>query len=497
MTPPWPGWPRPPLAQNPRDKLAHGVAPRRVSFAGPQASAIWAPRLQRLVETALSAEVALVRNGTLPATLIWAPYQDLGALLGRLDSIGLATAPIRTAVGPIPSSPAEATPNFAELLNYGLLVARSPIEAASTRLAACDPAEIARWLNWPTCCADAWASHLHDCLTDPIAAMLSRPTSDAAPPFAHALLAGLGLGPVRHAPCSAGCRATAAAAQAFIASVAALGLTDEAGWLCSMSSWTIDISLVAGVAEVKTSLFRYAHLSNHLPHRFDLHLKGDTVPEGTPIGLASPFTAPRQPPPRLVRPRSWPILNMDFPVNFAQAGFASAIAMRSRFSTVLWKHTALLRRAVGSAIHLGCGNGLLLELLALQRAGLTLFGVETDPDLGALARQRRCLSAAPLLTATWPEALASLAGMVAPEPLVLFDLEAFGAHSSSARIEIGRHLAGLSATMIAIANDRALNCFGSVDALAAAAELSLAPGRSARVAARVQHTPMEVGAPAA
>ncbi len=135
-----------------------------------------------LAEAALSAELALVSEGTLPATLIWATYVALGPLLRRLASMGLAAAPIRTAVGPLSTFSAEANANLDELLNYGLLVARDPIETATTRLATADPADAARWLNWPACCADAWANRLRDGLTDPVAAMLSRPVPDAPPP---------------------------------------------------------------------------------------------------------------------------------------------------------------------------------------------------------------------------------------------------------------------------------------------------------------------------
>ncbi len=490
----WPGWPRPPLAEAPRDKLARGVEPRSVSFAGPLAGTIWAPRLPRLAEAALSAELALVSEGTLPATLIWATYVALGPLLRRLASMGLAAAPIRTAVGPLSTFSAEANANLDELLNYGLLVARDPIETATTRLATADPADAARWLNWPACCADAWANRLRDGLTDPVAAMLSRPVPDAPPPHAYALLAGLGLGPVRHAPCAPGCRASVAAAEAFIASIAVLGLADEAEWLRSMGGWTVEVSVNGGIAEVRTSVFRYAHLSDRLPARVEARSTGHVMPEGTPAGLASPFAAPPVRRSRPARPRSRPDITSDFPADFARAGYDSAVAMRSRFSTVLWEHATLLRRTGGSAIHLGCGDGLLLELLSQQRAGLALFGVETDLGLADLAQRRPCLSAANVLTCAWSDALASLAGVVASEPLVLFDLESFASHGSADRAEISRRLASLGATVIAIANDRALRRAGGIDALGAAAGLSLVPGRAARISGRVRYDPIPVGA---
>jgi hypothetical protein len=466
-----------------------------LGFTGPRARAIWEPRLDRLEAAALSGELELIRNGSLPASVIWTPYGALGGLLRRLEELGLAAVPVRTAVGEIPAATPAAGGDPLELLTYGLAVARGRTDEVQQRLASADVAATARWLGYPDCCAAAWASHLAGGMLDPIAAMLSRAAMQAEPPAAHTLLAGLGVGPVRHAPCSAGCPATAALAQSFLETLRALGLVEEADWLRSMGDWGVEVSIVSGVAEVKTGAFRYAWLSDRLPARVQLRSVGSAIPDGAPPGLTPPFAPPSAATARAVRRFPSPHGTVDRAAGFAQAGFANAIAMRSRWSTVLWEQSAVWRRGAGSAVHMGCGDGLLLELLAQHQPRLKLVGIETDPALARAARQRGPLAGVPVLTEPWPQAAAALATLVEPEPLVFFDPEALAALPVAARADIRQRLSRLSATMVALASDRVLARFGGIAAAAEAAGLSLAAGRPTRVSAIAQWSQMANGEP--
>lgn len=495
MIVPWPCWPRPPLPASPRDPLACGSGRRRLGFTGTRAREIWAPRLDRLAEAALGGELELIRDGSLPASLIWTPYGALAGLLRRLDGLGLAAVPVRTALGEIPAAAAAPGGDPLELLTYGLAVARGRTDEVQQRLASSDVAATARWLGYPDCCACAWASHIASDMVDPMAAMLSRGGMPAEPSCAHALLAGLGLGPVRHAPCSIGCRATAALAQSFLATVRALGLVEEADWLRRMGDWGVEISILNGVAEVKTGAFRYACLSDRLPARVQLRSVGSVIPDGAPPGLTRPFAPPRATTSRAVRRGPRPNGTVDLAAGFAPAGFANAIAMRSRWSTVLWEQSAVWRRAAGSAVHMGCGDGLLLELLAQHQPRLKLVGIETDPALAQAARQRGPLAGVPVLTDPWPRATAVLATLVEPEPLVFFDPEVMAALPVAARADIRQLLTGLSATLVALASDRVLARFGGIEAAAEAAGLSVAAGRPTRVSAIVQWSQMATGDP--
>ena len=100
----------------------------------------------------------------------------------------------------------------------------------------------------------------------------------------------------------------------------------------------------------------------------------------------------------------------DLGTGSTAAGFESVFAMRSRFSTVVWEQTAALRRA-RSAVHLGCGHGLLLELLAQAKPSLKLYGTEEDAASASAARRRNG-ALVPIMCGTYADTLAALARLV-------------------------------------------------------------------------------------
>ena len=79
----WLTWPRPPLAATPREPVIAKAAAQRISFSGPQARALWQPRLERLGEVAIAIELEMVRRKHIPATVLWTGYDGIEALTER------------------------------------------------------------------------------------------------------------------------------------------------------------------------------------------------------------------------------------------------------------------------------------------------------------------------------------------------------------------------------------------------------------------------------
>jgi hypothetical protein len=292
-----------------------------------------------------------------------------------------------------------------------------------------------------------------------LAGVLARENKTAVP--AHTALAVLGLGPVRHAPCSTDCSATRDRSRAFLDLGRELGFAEEMSWLEEIVGWTVKASLVNGIAEITTAAFRCTWLSD----------EGPSQPR-----LAAPARRPEKRKAAAIEFVDSADILAELGAGFESAGFASPFAMRSRFSAAVWEQTAALRRA-GSAVHVGCGDGLLLELVAQTKPKLRLYGTEEDTAAAEAARGRLGVSL-PVLGGDSIEALAALSRL-APEgiDLAFVDPERLGDRKALAAIR------AIARSIIVIGTDRSLLRFRDMDTLAATMGLALLPGRAARVSA--------------
>jgi predicted O-methyltransferase YrrM len=468
MTSAWLSWPLPPLAATPREPVVAKAATQRISFSGPQQRTLWQPRLERLGEVALTIEFEMVRQGRLPATVVWTGYDDIEALTERVRAIGLETKPIKAWLGYAADWPLEASIEEPKrLLDYAFLIGAAPLVASIAEPAEDGLEQAAIRFGYPACCAKSWADHLRRGGSDPLAGMLAR--EDKTVVHAHVAIAVLGLGPVRHAPCSADCFATHDRARAFLDLGRQLGFAEEMSWLDEIADWAVGASLVNGIAEITTAAFRCTWLSDEVlsSHRQPHHAATTKRPEKRKVAA--------------VERADGAAILAELGTGFEAAGFENPLAMRSRFSTIVWEQTAALRRA-GSAVHVGCGDGLLLELIAQTRPKLTLYGIEEDAAAAQAARQRIGASS-PVLGGSSIEALAALSRL-APEgiDLAFVDPERLGAREALAAVR------ALAKSVIVIGTDRSLRRFTDMDTLAATMGLALLPGRTARVSAILSPT---------
>jgi hypothetical protein len=266
----------------------------------------------------------------------------------------------------------------------------------------------------------------------------------------------------------------------FIQEMESLGFDEEASWLAAMSDWRAKASIVGSVAEVETGAFRFIWQSDDLSTSLPPITCGKGEPEGAPPGLSSVFAKPST----VERRREALATEGGFSrdEDFAAAGFATPFAHRSRLSCVVWEQMKLLRKS-RTALHPGCGGGLLLELLVQTRPSLRVCGLESDPALVARARSRISADTSIVVEANWM-AEARLWPMgrarfdllfVDPEPLIDLD--------DGVRREIVAACVSQARSIILIATDRALRRFGNLDSMAASLGLCLAPSRAHRVSA--------------
>jgi hypothetical protein len=463
----WLTWPRPPLAASPREPDVAKAAAQRISFSGPQMRALWEPRLERLGHAALAIELEMVGRKCIPATVLWTGYDGINALTERVRAIGLDAKPIKASLGYAADWSLEASIDDPKrLLDYAFLIGAVPLDASIAEPAADGLEQAAIRFGYPACCAKSWAEYLQRGGSDPLAGLLA--CGDKTPLHAHFALAVLGLGPIRHAPCSANCSATRDRSREFIDLGRKLGFAEEMSWLDEIADWVVDASLVNGIAEVTTAAFRCTWLSD----------EGTSPPHGT---------AARRPGKRkgtaaaTVKPANSADILTEIGIGFETAGFKNPFAMRSRFSTVVWEQTAALRRAA-SAVHVGCGDGLLLELISQTKPKLRLYGIEQDAAAAEAAR-RRLGASLPVLGGTCIEALAALSRL-APDgvDLAFVDPERLGDREALAAI------CAIAKSVIVIGTDRSLHRHKDMDTLAATIGLALLPGRAARVSAALSAT---------
>src|SRR5439155_106990 len=161
-----------------------------------------------------------------------------------------------------PRPPLAATPRepdvvkaAAQRISFSAPPTRAPWQPPLAR-----PSQAAILFGYPACCAKSWADYLQRGGSDPLAGMLARGDKAVVP--AYIALAVLGLGPIRHAPCSASCSATRDRSREFIDLGRELGFVEEMSWLEEIADWAVGASLVNGIAEVTTAAFRCTWLSD-------------------------------------------------------------------------------------------------------------------------------------------------------------------------------------------------------------------------------------------
>lgn len=459
-------WPRQTLADAPIQLAAEVRA--RIGFESIEAQTRWTARLAHFAEATLATELEAIRRGMIGSTLVWVPFLSLEAMLLDIRRTGLAVTVVGSAPDPLaPAAPSAPSAEFdaREVAVYGLLVSREAQRAIGEDELAVEfaTASALRDCGFPPCCAHAWAGCLKSGWRDPIAFALSR--DDAEPP-ALAALASLGLGPLRHASCSAACSATRESVARFCELAREIGFGEQAALWEEMQALTARATVRSRIVDVKTADFRFAY-------RATGRVK---APAATAAGPATSYK----------RWYAMPAFASPEPET-ADGEFADDFARRSRWSAVVWEQSSLLARIQGAVLHLDCGDGLLLELIQLMRPSRQAAGIDSNPTLLGRASKRFGQAAVRLATGDWMGETDVLATFRESADIIFLDPQRLADAPAPERLSLLRRLASMRAqAVVIVATDRAFSRFGDIERLASAAGLRIGEGRSRRVSATVE-----------
>ncbi|WLI13458.1 MULTISPECIES: hypothetical protein [Pseudomonas] len=297
----------------------------------------------------------------------------------------------------------------------------------------------------------------------PCCALARESTSDRlllnggnGPLHAYVALAPLGLTPLRHAPCSLDCPATVEIVNAFIVRALALGFNDAAQAWKTLQHVQPSATLRAGLMEVKMPGLRFAY-------RTALHERSNRIA----VTMHKPW---------MLSPEIDTFIHTD-------PSFASEFARRSRFATILWEQEAVIKRARGPIVHLGCGDGLLLDLLKIAKPNAVLHGVQSNAapvEVGVCVQDN---SAPAVHAEKWEVELKAIMASGKKPDLLLFDPIHLLALGAVERQMLVSAMHASAAAVVAYATDASLKRYGDLAELARAAGIGLVQGRRLRVSA--------------
>lgn len=365
----------------------------RLNWGGPRQKALWAPRLERLRAAACAAELALLEANEVAAVSILATEDSLAELIAPAGGSPLASIPLRAirSAPPTAGEPAgedEGRPLICEVLLAPRARARDSFEVLERG----DTVEVALAFGYPRCCAVRRSERLA-AGKDRVDALFPDP--ERRPDSAHWVLAGLGLGPLRHMPCSPQCAATRETMQRF--AELCESLDREAGALLrQMAKWPTRWSVRSGIVEIKTQMFRCS---------WPAVTPGAAEIAFTPLSTARP-AIPTADLPSQPAALATALAPDSIATGWEEAGFDSPFALRSRYCALAWQWAADLRGGSGTVLHLPAGDGLLLELIRDVNPRLDLRAVGSIGSLFAELEGDRPKSRAAFLD---PEMLAPLA----------------------------------------------------------------------------------------
>jgi hypothetical protein len=455
-------WPRLLVPEADMHRHLSANARARVNFTSQAAQARWDTRFHRLAQATLLTELEAVRRGISEATLVWAPFASLSAILDYAKHADLSVS-VREAAPdallPVPAMQSGTELDPREFAVYALLIAANRKGGAAETSLACVTDALLVDRGFPVCCAQAWSQALSAGWHDPIAKTVAE--NGAISPLA--ALAALGLGPLRHVPCGPACTASSHVVACFSDLAKEIGFAAEAALWDASSDMPTRATVRSGIVEVTTPEWRFAY--------------------------RAPGRVPRQAVAAAAARRRWyasPAIGASKQED-CDGQFTDEFARRSRWSTVIWEQSSLLARACGPVVHLDCADGLLLELAALMRPSREIAGIDPSPALVSNARARLGNTAARLAIGDWVAEDGALGQFQARAGVILLDPERLADTSTEKRQRLFAGLTAMQAEAIVIvATDRALARFCDFDRLAAAAGLRVNAGRARRVSARVE-----------
>ena len=284
----------------------------RTLYVDDQAQAVWSRRLWRIAHAWNQIGRASVGpHGVRSLATVRMPASDLEAVREELASDQLQARPLppyralvvtlteRSSTTPSPQrhQPIEVA--------IGTPAALAALEGA---LMANDSDQIGALLGYPACCRAFFAEVATHGFSDPIWPFAVRsqrqlPPAEASESGADAialrgdvrmniLLVRLNVRTTPHIPCSLHCAPSRVVADQFTDLGQILGYQEELAWREELLSWPMAWSMLHGIAEIETPLFKIACNTDGTAGKHVVHWLGDRYPVTAATGLRFPYRRP-------------------------------------------------------------------------------------------------------------------------------------------------------------------------------------------------------------
>ncbi|MGH7346434.1 MAG: hypothetical protein ACREK4_16070 [Candidatus Rokuibacteriota bacterium] len=377
----------------------------RLSWVSDRARQVWEPRLHRVTRAWLELEWLSVVSGVRPCGVTMVGPQELVDQAAKWAGRGLNALPVEMQ-GTAASYASTGRPVTLGQPFVFRIVVGTPRDVVEFKNAwdASDNEAIGRLLGYPPCCyaffQRFWVQEGHVDTTWPMA-VATRPPVDGAhdvevsgPPEANILWRWMGARAVPHLPCRFDCEPTVALARRLVQIGRDAGFGEEMDWLLEILSWPVEWSALHGIAEIKTPIVKVSTRTDATPTKYAVRRLGTGYPQEGAQGLRFPFQAAHRSPlitlsPAFRRGLDAPIApSAPLPEAYASDnGFSSRAAMDRAHQPIVELATAVLSGRPGEVLDLGCGNAALMKKIAAAVPGVVPFGIDTDPERVARARE--------------------------------------------------------------------------------------------------------------
>jgi len=369
----------------------------RFSWASGDAKAVWEPRIRRVCACLRELEWRSILEGVRACGLVSVAPNELEAFGAMLALHGLDVKPLEKIAADDFYAASRRVPVGDEPFNYWCATgSASDVQLLAAAHSRHDDEAVGRLLGYPSCCRDffnrVWVEEGFIDTTWPMAHMTSS-KKDMAPnhveisgmPRCNVLLRWLGPRMVFHLPCSFECGPTAELAGKLAEIGESAGFHLEMSWLEEMLSWPLEWSALDGLAEIKTPVGTISTATDVTGERYQVNYKGDryatrrgwTVdfPDDWRVSLKiSSAKETEVNDARSVHPTENRLVDLDW--YYTDNGFRSKEDMDLSHEPIVKLASAVLTRAAGGVLDLGCGNGALVNKICSCRADLVPWGVE-------------------------------------------------------------------------------------------------------------------------
>lgn len=166
-----------------------------------------------------------------------------------------------------------------------------------------DEVEMGRLLGYPACCCrfygemgERWGD-----LVWPMVLNTADKTAYGETVFevagqggTNVLLERLGVKLVAHRPCGFDCEGTVRLAERFVQVGREIGFGEEMDWLEGILNWPMEWSMLHGIVEVKTPVFKVSMNGVATGEKVGVRVLGDGYPEEGGVGVGFPYRRPER-----------------------------------------------------------------------------------------------------------------------------------------------------------------------------------------------------------